>query len=125
MSKEFRIIENYDDGVDYVEFKKDYYNPDLNRKQICEKWGISLKNFEKYRRHIVEETGDNSRRKSNSHGKKARSWDDRYIYEYTDGFHLKKTIDGLLWTFGIFSSVEEARKMREYYEEKEWFDDNN
>lgn len=121
MSVNFKVIENYDDGVDYDELKKDYFNPDLCVKQICEKWGISLKSFSKYRKLISEETGV-KRRKSNCNGKKPMSYDDRYIFEYSDGYHIKKTIDGLLWTFGIFSSLELAREKRQYFEEMGWFD---
>lgn len=121
MSMNFRVIENYDDGVDYEELKKDYFNPDLNVKQICEKWNLSLKSFSKYRRYIAEETGV-KRRKSNCNGRKAMSYEDRYIFKYSDGYHIKKTIDGLLWTFGIFSSLELAREKRQYFEEMGWFD---
>ena len=124
MTANFRVIENYDDGVDYEEFKKDYFDVDLNRRQICEKWGISLKNYDKYRKQIARETGV-TRRKSNSFGKKSLSYDDRYIYKYVDGYHVKKTIDGLLWTFGIFSSLELARKGTHYFEEMGWFCGNN
>lgn len=53
----FNIVENYDDGVDYEELKKDYLNPEMAVVHICEKWNISRKQYTKYRKDIVKDTG--------------------------------------------------------------------
>ena len=53
----FKIVENYDDGVDYDELVKDYLNPHMSVKHICKKWGISRNQYNKYRKDIVKDTG--------------------------------------------------------------------
>ena len=55
--KNFVIVENHDDGVDYEELKQDYLNPWMSVKHICRKWGISRKNYNKYRKDLVKDTG--------------------------------------------------------------------
>lgn len=119
----FNIIEGYDDGVDIEEFRKDYLNVDLTRLQICEKWGITLKNYNKYRKRLVEAYGY-GKRKVTSTGRPSLSYEYRYIYKYTDGYHLMRTINGLLWTVGVFPSPAEAKFRRDELEQYGWFNDN-
>lgn len=53
----FKIVENHDDGVDYEELKKDYLNPNMAVKHICKKWNITRKQYNKYRKDLVKDTG--------------------------------------------------------------------
>lgn len=121
----FNIIEGYTVEVDYDKFKEDYLNPYILANDVRKKHGLSVKQYDYYRKKVLDETGLCKKPycPSSSLLKDfliSRKRSGEYI-QSVDGFYIVvKTIAYHTHYFGRYADYDTARMVRDKLIECDW-----
>ena len=118
----FSIIENYTPRVEYNDFKKDFLDPSINVKTLQEKYDISRKQYCNLREQVLDETGLTSKPSTSIKDQSIQLITDKtYIRKYkNNNYFIQKIIKGKRRSFGIYSNMETARKVRDELIKNNW-----
>lgn len=111
----FHIIEGKSKDVDYESFKEDYMNMYISRKEMLEKYDLSVNRYLKLGKRVYKDTGFKRRRGVS------------VITPYTNirlttdgGYRIDKLIDGKRLYGGTYESIDKAREVRDYLIKHNW-----
>ena len=118
----FRIVENPIVNLDWEQFKKDYLNPHLKVKDICEKHDISQRRYNTLKKRLVEETGV-AHKPSCFNGRGGVEFDkNKHIYkdESINKYRVSVYRNCKTSFFGNYDTFEEAVEVRDALIEHDW-----
>ena len=111
---QFRVIEGGTDyDAFYLEFKKDFLNPEVTIENLMQKYGISRNRYNKLRQMVFDETG--LVRKPQKYGR-----DRPYINSKGGKWAIIKRLNGAKVHFGSYDNLDTAMKIRDELQKVDW-----
>ena len=121
---QFNLIEGNYYTTDYEEFKKDFLNPNLSKKDVITKHGLSEGSYNEYKDKVREETGISRKPTKHSFTHISRSpvnpMSNIRKSPKCDGWFIEKTIDGKKHYLGRYETLETAMKVRDIFYQHGW-----
>ena len=111
----FNIIEGVYDNIDFEEFKKDYMDWTMSKKDIMEKYGLTHNRYCRYGRDVFRETGF----KRNA-GVTPRNIYSNIRESGSNSYRIDKQMNGENKYCGSYPTLSKAIRVRNYLIEHDW-----